>query len=111
MASFGSFCIPFTLLDLFEMSLVVFSEKSFTGGVVFSFTFILTFCVCTILVGLGCKFLVFCYTIGVLNEVDEEICSIDVIRFFNFVPCELLRLVPVLSLLVYFFGFTAFNLC
>ena len=106
LVSRGSYCIPFTLLALFEIVVVVLSEKSFTGGVVFSFTLTLTFCVWTILVGLGWRFRVFCYTLGVLNEVDEEICSIDVIRFFNFVPCEVEWLVPILSLLVCFFGFT-----
>ncbi len=71
LVSLGSFYIPFTLLALFEMAVVVLREKSLTGCVAFSFTLIFTFCVCTILVGLGCKFLVFCYTFGVLNEVEE----------------------------------------
>lgn len=91
------------------MAVVVLREKSLTGGVSFSFPFIFTFCVWTILVGLGWRFLVFCYTFGVLNEVDEEMCSVEVIRFLSFVPCEVIWLIPMLSLLVCFLGLTNLN--
>lgn len=59
---------------------------------------------------LGCKLRVLLWLIGVLNEVEELMCSIDVIRFLNLVPCELLKIgvweLVVKSPLVCFLGFT-----
>lgn len=64
-----------------------------------------SFCVWTILFGLGCKLRVFALLFGVLEVVFDDKCSIEVIRFLNLLPCELDK-VGILSELVCFLGFT-----